>query len=212
MKEEWKTYKFSKYAIIEVSNLGNVLKDRKQVHIRENKDGYLVIKLKNKNGVFTEVRISRLVACAFLGERDYKIDGLEVNHKDYNRKNNRLDNLEWMTHAENVRYSNCNRPDMNRENNPNYGNRKLSKIYKENPEYALEKQSRSGLQNGRCLKIRMYNDKGFDETFDFIRLCIDYLIENNISNTNSIQSVRSQIDKCVKKNRCYKGYYFEKLN
>lgn len=216
MKEIWKTYKYSDYATIEVSNLGNIKKDGKELIKRVNHDGYLIVGLnhgKKKNGWddYRSVFVHRLVLCAFVDERFYK-DGWEANHKDYNRQNNCLDNLEWITHADNVRHSVCNKPDMNGENNPNYGNRKLSKIYKENPEYALEKQSRSGLQNGRCLKIRMYNDKGFDETFDFIRLCIDYLIENNISNTNSIQSVRSQIDKCVKKNRCYKGYYFEKLN
>lgn len=31
--------------------------------------------------------------------------GLEVNHKDFNRKNNHADNLEWVTHVENIQYS-----------------------------------------------------------------------------------------------------------
>lgn len=30
---------------------------------------------------------------------------LEVNHIDYDRTNNRLDNLEWLTHTENVHHS-----------------------------------------------------------------------------------------------------------
>lgn len=29
---------------------------------------------------------------------------LEVNHKDENKQNNHLDNLEWLSHADNVRY------------------------------------------------------------------------------------------------------------
>jgi hypothetical protein len=32
-------------------------------------------------------------------------DGAEVNHKDFNRKNFKSDNLEWTTHKENIEYS-----------------------------------------------------------------------------------------------------------
>lgn len=31
--------------------------------------------------------------------------GAEVNHKDFNKMNNNADNLEWVTHTENVKYS-----------------------------------------------------------------------------------------------------------
>lgn len=41
-----------------------------------------------------------LVAQAFLGDAN----GLTVNHKDENKLNNRADNLEYMTLAENIRY------------------------------------------------------------------------------------------------------------
>ena len=213
MEEIWKKYKYSDYSTIEVSNLGNIKKDGKELIKRTNHDGYLVVGLnkgKKKNGYdnYGSVFIHRLVLCAFVDERFYK-DGWEVNHKDYNRQNNCLDNLEWITHAENVKYSICNKPDMNGKNNPNYGNKKLSKIYSENPEYALEKQSRKGLQNGRCRKIRM-SGNGIDLTFDYITECIRYIIENNISNTNRIDSIRGQIDKCIKYKRKYKGYSFEK--
>lgn len=211
--EVWKTYKYSDYCTIEVSNFGNIKKDSRELIKRINHDGYLVVGLnkgKNKNGYddYRSVFIHRLVLCAFVDERFYK-DGWEANHKDYNRQNNCLDNLEWVTHGDNVRYSVCNKPDMNGKNNPNYGNKKLSKIYSENPEYALEKQSRKGLQNGRCRKIRMFGN-GIDLTFDYITECVLYLINNNISNTNKIDSIRGQIDKCVRNNKKYKGYSFEK--
>ena len=213
MEEIWKTYKYSDCSTIEVSNFGNIKKDGRELVKRTNHDGYFVVGLnkgKNKNGYdnYASVFVHRLVLCAFVDERFYK-DGWEVNHKDYNRQNNRLDNLEWITHGDNVRYSVCNKPDMSGENNPNYGNKKLSKIYSENPEYALEKQSRKGLQNGRCRKIRMYGN-GIDLKFDYITDCILYLINNNISNTNKIDSIRGQIDKCVRNNKKYKGYSFEK--
>ena len=46
-------------------------------------------------------RTHRLVAEAFLGEVR---DGFEVNHKDGNKANNELSNLEWCTRAENTKH------------------------------------------------------------------------------------------------------------
>lgn len=36
---------------------------------------------------------------------DGYFEGAEVNHKDFNRKNFNADNLEWVSHEENVKYS-----------------------------------------------------------------------------------------------------------
>ena len=60
-------------------------------------------------------KVHRLVATLFV---DGKKDDYEVNHKDYNRENNNFENLEWVSHADNIRYS-INRRDMSGENNPN---------------------------------------------------------------------------------------------
>ena len=46
--------------------------------------------------------IHRLVASAFL---DNKNNLAEVNHIDCNRLNNRVDNLEWMSKQDNIKYS-----------------------------------------------------------------------------------------------------------
>ena len=55
-----------------------------------------------QNGTYTKKRVHRLVWEAFNGP----IPGrLEVNHKDLNRTNNRLENLELLTHQENVRHA-----------------------------------------------------------------------------------------------------------
>lgn len=47
--------------------------------------------------------VHRLVARAFLADT-YR-EGLEVNHKDGNRHNNNVDNLEWCTRRENEQHS-----------------------------------------------------------------------------------------------------------
>lgn len=55
-----------------------------------------------KNGKMKSQKIHRLVACAFLPNKD---DTLVVNHKDGNKENNHVENLEWCTRQENVIHS-----------------------------------------------------------------------------------------------------------
>jgi len=62
--------------------------------------GYLSVTL-CKNKVRRNEYIHILVATAFIGEKPI---GTEVNHKDLNRANNVVDNLEWITHAENIEH------------------------------------------------------------------------------------------------------------
>lgn len=70
-------------------------------------NGYKVVCL-SKDGIDIKRRVNRLVAIAFLSKNDFKcmpgekreaidLESLEVNHKDLNKSNNRLDNLEWCT-------------------------------------------------------------------------------------------------------------------
>ena len=59
-------------------------------------DGYYYVDLR-KNGKDIKCRIHRLVADAFI---DNPKDKPVVHHKDTNRKNNKVLNLEWLTDAE----------------------------------------------------------------------------------------------------------------
>lgn len=69
-----------------------------------------------------------LVAEAFICERP---EGKEVHHKNNVRSDNRADNLEWITHGENIKLSYENFPAKNRPNRSvgeKHGSAKLTEI------------------------------------------------------------------------------------
>lgn len=94
--------------LYQVSNLGRV-KSLNYNHTGKEKIlkpgieqwGYYHIILQ-KNCIRKKYRLHRLVAEVFLPNPN-NFD--QVNHKDENKKNNRVDNLEWCTCSYNVRYS-----------------------------------------------------------------------------------------------------------
>lgn len=189
-------------------------KGRMMVPVK-NSDGYLIIKL-SKNKKRKSIAVHRLVAEAFI---DYPADEskvYEVNHIDCNRENNNVDNLEWITHIDNVRYSIKNKNhfctrNLFGKNNPNYQNHILSEIYKNNPELAIEKLARPGGQNGRAVRVRMY-DNTFTtyKDFDWIGECAQYLIDNNFTSAK-VNSIRDNISNSIKTNKPYLNHYYEKI-
>lgn len=66
------------------------------------KHGYVVISFDTK----TKCLAHRVVAEAFLGVQEYKTT---VNHKDGNKTNNCIENLEWATYAENNQHARSTR-------------------------------------------------------------------------------------------------------
>lgn len=101
--EKWKTIEgFPGYS---VSSLGSVVsvKNNKTRLLTptDNGNGYLQVALANGNKTYRRY-VHRLVALAFLPSPG---KGFEVNHKDGNRQNNHLSNLEWCSHKRNVRHS-----------------------------------------------------------------------------------------------------------
>lgn len=63
-------------------------------------NGYLIVNL-YKNGKRKSSYVHRLVANAFLGVNNE----MTVNHKDENKTNNNIENLEYLTRGDNIRYS-----------------------------------------------------------------------------------------------------------
>lgn len=95
--EKFKELKFDcKYKI---SNLGRIInsKTNKELKCNINKNGYRYVQL-STNGKRRTYRIHRLVADTFL-ENPYNLP--YVNHKDGNKLNNNVDNLEWISARDN---------------------------------------------------------------------------------------------------------------
>lgn len=226
MTEEWKDIKGYE-GLYQVSNLGRVksldryiTKSNGVVQFKKgiiktpkvNSDEYHTVTL-SKNGRNKTIGIHILVAQHFIPNPENK---LEVNHKDFDRKNNSVNNLEWCTHQENIKYSADNGRYKMRNYigicNPNYGNHKLSAFYKENPEIAIKKLARKNEQNGRAVKIKLYDhDMNYIGRFDWIGGCAQYLIDNNITKSTSIDDIRDRISKAIKENKMYLKHYYKKI-
>lgn len=95
-KEIWKTINnFSKY---EISSFGNIRNKTSNNILTPNiKSGYLSTSLPNNTGDRKSVKIHRLVALSFIPN---PLNKETVNHKDHNKLNNNLSNLEWATTTE----------------------------------------------------------------------------------------------------------------
>ena len=94
--EDWKS--IADFPNYDVSSLGNVRNNKtgKLMKICV-KSGYYHVCLVNDN-YKKSFKVHRLVALEFIENPE---DKLEVNHKDKNKLNNSLSNLEWMTRREN---------------------------------------------------------------------------------------------------------------
>lgn len=100
LEEVWKIV--NDYPNYEVSNFGNVRNSTtgNLLHQQKRKKGYVKVELW-KNGEQHTRDVHRLVAIAFLGLHE----GLEVNHINGQKDDNRLENLEWCTRKENMHHA-----------------------------------------------------------------------------------------------------------
>lgn len=100
--EVWKDIKGYE-GLYQVSNMGNVrsLKRNKNLSLEIIRGGYCRVKLCD-NGKENKILVHRLVAKEFL---DNPLGLCEINHKDENKLNNNVENLEYCTRRYNVEYS-----------------------------------------------------------------------------------------------------------
>ena len=109
MIETWKSIPgYACYPVYQVSTLGRVKRltvNGDRIIKPFKKHGYLYVGL-CKNGKQTHYRLHRLVAEAFLPNPD---NLPQINHKDEDKSNNRVNNLEWCDGAYNTNFGKRNR-------------------------------------------------------------------------------------------------------
>lgn len=127
----------------QISNLGNLKSLERDVRNPQGtrkvyervmkftvRSGYYNVVLR-KYGQRQSKQIHRLVAEAFIpNPQEFPI----VNHKDFDRKNNRVENLEWCSQAQNVRWS---RENMCKPKNVTYSSTGEKYIYKSHNRYRV---------------------------------------------------------------------------
>ena len=103
--EEWRAVPGYE-GLYEVSNKGNVrnVRRNKLLRLPKTNNRYIRISL-CKNGIKTGLTVHRLVAEAFLPNPD---NLPEVNHKDEDKTNNRVENLEFCDRSYNINYGSRN--------------------------------------------------------------------------------------------------------
>lgn len=82
------------------SSEGRILNVRTQRILKPtvDKKGYAIVGLRKNNKYYVR-RVHRVLADTFLGEHP----DMDVRHKDENRLNNHIDNLEWVTRNETIK-------------------------------------------------------------------------------------------------------------
>lgn len=123
MKEEYK--KINNFSHYRIYNDGKIYSEfiNKFITPTEDSNGYLQNTIVDDFGNRKTIKNHRLVAIAFLPNPNNYPD---VNHKDFNRKNNNVKNLEWCTEEYNTHYTR----DYNLEYNSN-SYKKLSPLIEE---------------------------------------------------------------------------------
>ena len=101
MMEEWRAVPGYE-GLYEVSNKGNVrnVRRNKLLRLQKTNNGYIRVVL-SKNRIKTGFQVHRLVALTFLPNPD---NLPQVNHKDEDKTNNNVDNLEFCTAKYNNNY------------------------------------------------------------------------------------------------------------
>lgn len=182
MKEVWKLYTDNRCyrkdgtcyqgAIYEVSNYGRVKRNKKLIKsIRIDSSGYPCL---------GSIKLSRIVAELFIPNIENKP---EVDHIDTNKLNNKVENLRWVTHKENmnniktrenisISRKGC---DHHGDKNPMFGKKqseeskiKDSEAHKGNKYFFGKKHSIESLQKMRINKLGdknpMFGRKQSEET------------------------------------------------
>ena len=142
-------------------------RDNKIMSLGESEKGYLQVML-YKNGVGKTMKVHDIIARTFLPNPENKP---EVNHKNGYKQNNRIDNLEWCTHKENMIHAYANglvkMPDNGRHPKKKVRIVETGQIFESISDCARYLKSRTG-DISACLKGKRKTSMGyhFEEVVD----------------------------------------------
>lgn len=151
----------------EVSDYGNVRYidfDGSIVSVKQTKlyNGYKKVNLRVKKGVFKTGLVHRLVGECFLDKRDGEDS---INHKDFDKENNHISNLEWCDCAYNVNYSKSNRKFIETRNVHKIKDGKIIQTYHSGYLAAKENGIKvSGVYS--CCRGQRKNYKGYEWKYE----------------------------------------------
>lgn len=105
MIEKWKPFYGGKY---EISNQGNVrnVSSGYLLKVHNDPNRYVMLYASNRKHSKKYCMVHRVVARKFLGR--HSKSKCFVNHKDLNKSNNCVSNLEWVTRSQNIRHAIAN--------------------------------------------------------------------------------------------------------
>lgn len=170
-------YKINGFSRYEVSNTGKIKRlaytekcrhrSHKEIIMKliYDKDGYLVCGMVGDDGKHYTKKVHRLVAQALIPNPD---NLPQVNHKDENKSNNNVENLEWVSNIDNMRWGTC-----------------ASRI-----SAAIKKAHEAGVYDSRKKKILCVEK---DIIFRSISDAARWLQKNNITANTSINGITPNI-------------------
>lgn len=122
--EEWRSLDIIGFPLYFVSNKGRIRRLNRLKILKKNRSGYLELNLYRLNRFVTRT-VHRLV---MIGFTRVIMSDKQINHKDMNKENNCLENLEWCTAKENIAHL--------RKNNLEFTSRSVEKMSGENNLYS----------------------------------------------------------------------------
>lgn len=100
--EEWKEIEgFNNYYISTYGRVYSKINERIISEKYDEQKRYCVVTFRNNDNIKSSISVHRIVAITFIPNTENK---QYVNHKDGNKKNNNVTNLEWVTHKENMQH------------------------------------------------------------------------------------------------------------